>query len=108
MQLVLEIERLVLVLPVAVGLGVSLVVDHHDDLVRVREPRLDVALVRGGNRDWRDDHLHVRRLRKEAQRSAAPRRRVEGVGALIPFYLSASLRPAFRLSQFRMALKTRK
>ena len=46
--------------PASAGSDLSLAVDHHDDLVCVGESRLDVAVVRCGNSDWGDDHLHVR------------------------------------------------
>ena len=42
------------------GVDLSVAVDHHDDLVRVDEFRLDVAVVRRRNCDRSDDHLHVR------------------------------------------------
>ena len=61
----------------------SLVVDHHDDLVRNSEFWLDVAMVHCRNRDWRDDHLHVCVVREKTKRGVACGRRVEEMGPLV-------------------------
>jgi hypothetical protein len=66
----------------AARLGISVVIDYHHDLVRLRKLRLDLALVRGRHRYGRHDHLHVRRLREETARSHAHGRGTQGMGAV--------------------------
>ena len=62
------------------GIGVFVVVDYHDDLVRLCESRLDMVVVCSRNYDWSNHNLHVRLVREEAQRSLASCRGIKRLG----------------------------
>ena len=65
---------------VVFGLRVLVTVDHHDDLVCLGEPWLDMVVVRGRNHDGSYDNLHVRLVREEAHRSLTSRRGLKRLG----------------------------